>query len=94
MAYVFFVSQFCSARVEGKCEVSRWQGCGSGGGASSAGGWGNPALLLGGEAATVLSVLELWRVRAPESVLGTGPEAAFARAGGVLVPDLGSICGD
>ena len=53
VANVFFVGQFCSARVEGECEVFRWKGCGSGGGAGSAGGWGSPALLLGGEVATV-----------------------------------------
>ena len=78
MAYVFFVSQFCLAMVEGKCEVPGWQGCGSaGGGAGSAGG-----------------ILELWRARAMKSALGTGPEVAFTKAGGVLAPDLGSICGD
>ena len=83
--------EFCLDRVADGCEVSgSWDG-GSGGSTSLAGGWGSLALLLGGEVVTVLGPR---RVRALGSALGTGPEVAFVRMGGFLVPDLGPICGD
>ena len=92
MVYVSFVGhEFGLARVVGGCEVSGlWDGD-SGESTSLAGGWGSLALLLGGEVVTVLGPR---RVRALGSALGTGPEVAFVRMGGFLVPDLGPICGD
>ena len=81
MAYVSFIGhEFCLARVVGGCKVSgSWDG-GSGGSICLAGGWDSLALLLGDEVVTVLGPR---RVRALGSVLGTDPEVAFVRMGGI-----------